>query len=121
MRIKTMATSPQLKPGNMESTTFLTDNKPDDFASSMAEAIENALWTMLHTDGMNTFDKNTNSRDARDRRRIFIAIAQGVIRHLKDNVGALQVSFTDSAGNLITVPVTIAVDATLLPDVAEGS
>ena len=112
----------QLNPGLMQSSTMLPDGKPSDFASSMAEAMENALWTLMQSDGMNTFDKNTNSNDARDRRRILLAIAQGVVRHLADNQGAFQVIGTDSAGGAITATVSIAVDnSTLLPSVPEGS
>jgi hypothetical protein len=93
------------------------DRKPDEFASSMAEAIENALWTLLQADKMNTFEVNTDSNEARDRRRILVAIAQGVIRHLVDNAGALTFTGVDSIGNPITGTVQIAFDAnTLLPN-----
>jgi hypothetical protein len=116
-----MGSTVQLRPGNMESTTFLSDGKPSDFGSSMAEAIEDALSTLMSSDGMNTFEKNTNSSDARDRRRILIAIAQGVIRHLVDNAGAFQITGTDSVNGAIQASLNIAADATLLPAVPEGS
>lgn len=117
-----MGSTPQLNPGLMQSATLLSDGKPSDFAASMAEAIENALWTLMQQDGMNQFDKNTNSSDARDRRRILIAVAQGVVRHLVDNQAAFQITGTDSLGGTITASVTIAFNNnTLLPEVAEGS
>jgi hypothetical protein len=67
--------------------------KPADFAGSMAEAMEEALNKLLknETPSMNRFEVNTNSQEARDRRRLFVAIAQGIVRHLKDNADALWI------------------------------
>jgi len=53
----------------------------DDFNNSMAAAIESAF-ERVWTDRMGT-PLPDETRD--DRRMMFVAIAQGVIRHLKDN------------------------------------
>jgi hypothetical protein len=98
-----------LDPGQQAGNIGL-DGKPTDFSSSMAEAIEDALWTLLGNDGMNQFDRNTNSNDARDRRRVLIAIAQGVVRHLVDNAGAFTITGTDSSGGDITASISITGD-----------
>jgi biotin synthase-related radical SAM superfamily protein len=65
--------------------------KPLEFAGSMAEAIENALNSALSADGMKTFAVNTNSQEARDRRRLFVAVAVGVVAYLKHNTNALTI------------------------------
>jgi len=79
-----------LKPGGMGSK--LNPNvKPVEFANSMAEAIENALNDTLTADGMKTFAVNTNSQEARDRRRLFVAVAVGVVAYLKHNTNALTI------------------------------
>ncbi|MGD8910040.1 MAG: hypothetical protein PVI92_11915 [Chromatiales bacterium] len=60
-----------------------------DFDDSMAEAMENALATLwLAKTGQPLPDATQE-----DRRLMFIAIAQGVVRHLKDNAaGAFDIS-----------------------------
>lgn len=95
-----------LDPGQQAGTVG-SNGKPTDFTSSMAEAIENALWTLMTDDKMNAFDRQTNSNDARDRRRLLIAIAQGVVSHLVNNPDAFQISGQDSVGGKITASLTI--------------
>jgi hypothetical protein len=102
-----------LKPGDMGDPTLST--VPDVFAGSMAAAMEDALHRLLSQDQMQTFDQNTNSSEARDRRRLLVAIAQGVVIHLADHIGALNVSFVDSTGQTITASVTISTDPSPLP------
>jgi hypothetical protein len=79
-----------IKPGAMGSSAD-PNTKPPEFAGSMAEAIENALNDALSGDGMKTFAVNVNTQEARDRRRIFVAIAIGVVKYLKDNTDALSI------------------------------
>jgi hypothetical protein len=79
-----------MKPGAMGSSAN-PNTKPPEFAGSMAEAMENALNDSLSSDGMKTFAVNLNTQEARDRRRIFVAIAIGVVKYLKDNTDALSI------------------------------
>jgi len=79
-----------IKPGAMGSKTD-PNTKPPEFAGSMAAAMENALNDALSVDGIKTFVVNTNSQDARDRRRIFVAIAVGMVEYLKHNTDALEI------------------------------
>ncbi len=102
-----MGATQQLNPGGMGAANLRPDRKPDEFKGSMAEAIENAFYQLLAADGMRTFERDTDSNDARDRRRLLVAIAQGVVRHLVDNAGAFQVTFVDGGGNTITASVQI--------------
>jgi hypothetical protein len=103
-----------LKPGGMGTAGADLGAMPSDFAGSMAESMEDAFDQLLAIDNMNTFARQTNSNDARDRRRLLVAIAQGVVRHLVDHPGALQVSFVDEFGKTIVASVTIDADPTLL-------
>jgi len=102
----------QLKPGGMGKKSDPPNVKPGDFANSMADAMEHALNTLLSNDGMKTFDVNTNSQEARDRRRLFVAIAQGVVRHLKDHAGAMLIK--DSLNIVLNEHIDIQTDSTLL-------
>ena len=102
----------ELRPGGMGNASDPLNARPPDFANSMADAMDTAFHTLLSAEGMKTFEVNTNSREARDRRRLFVAIAQGVIRHLKDNAGALLIE--DSANNVLPVHIDVQVDGTLI-------
>lgn len=101
-----------LRPGTMGSAADPLNAKPPDFANSMADAMDSAFRELLVLEGMTPFDINTNARDARDRRRIFVAIAQGVIRHLKDHGAALTV--VNSANVPTGERIQVQVDSTLL-------
>lgn len=102
----------QLRPGKMGSASDPANAKPVDFANSMADAMDAAFHQLLLLEGMKTFEVNTNSREARDRRRMFVAIAQGIVRHLKDHGTALTVV------NALNAPtgekIRVDVDGTLL-------
>jgi hypothetical protein len=78
-----------LKAGAMGSSN--DPSTPNEFAASMAAAIEDAYWNSLSADSMHTFDRSSNSTTDRDRRRIFVAIAQGVTGYLQAHADALEV------------------------------
>ncbi|HEU0304359.1 MAG TPA: hypothetical protein VFR32_07250 [Gaiellaceae bacterium] len=65
--------------------------------NSMAAAIERHLNDLLDDAGLDTLP-TVDSREARDRRRMFAAIARGVIEHLARNPTALRVHITDAPG-----------------------
>jgi hypothetical protein len=101
-----------LRPGRMGSAADPLNAKPPAFANSMADAIDSAFRELLILEGMTPFEIDTNAREARDRRRLFVAIAQGVIRHLTDHGAALTVL---DASNLPTgEKIQVHVDGTLL-------
>jgi hypothetical protein len=83
----------QLRPGGMGPQTPET-GKPADFTNSMAEAMETALNDLLAADGKDTFTTDDNSPDTRDRRRLFVAIARGMVEHLSENQGAFVIKYT---------------------------
>jgi hypothetical protein len=80
-----------LKPGGLPidlgGGTF--DNTP--YTGSLAERIETELNLLLAADGLQTLPLD-NTQETRDRRRLFVAIARGVLRHLHDNAGDIDVT-----------------------------
>lgn len=78
-----------LKPGRMGPAS--SPQVPSAFTASMAQAMENAYRQSLVDDGKHPFETAGNSEEDRDRRRIFVAIAQGVVGHLAANTDAIKV------------------------------
>jgi hypothetical protein len=66
----------------------------DDFAGSMAEEIELQLNAGLLADGLPGLPMD-NTPERRDRRRLFVAVARGVVRHLKQHQADLEVDYFD--------------------------
>jgi len=66
-------------------------------AGSMARAIDDALAALVPL-GAN--------EDPRGRRKLALAIAQGVINHLSANAGAIMVTVPDTAGTTHEQPAT---------------
>lgn len=60
------------------------------FAGSMAEDMEKALNDLLATEGRPTVPVD-NSAETRDRRVLFLAIAQGIVNHLVANQDAFVI------------------------------
>lgn len=56
---------------------------PSDFVGSMAQDIETALCNLLWNEEQRDLEVDDNSAEARQRRLLFCAIAQGVVAHLK--------------------------------------
>lgn len=102
-----------IKPGGMGSNIDPT-TKPTEFAGSMAEAIENALNELLAAENppMKTLVVDTNSREARDRRRMFVAITLGMMRYLQNNMDAFQIF--DSLNNPTGESIVMNTDPTTL-------
>ena len=99
---------PPIKPGNFT----IVANDFSEFADSMAERIEVELDTLLALDGLPTLPTNPNDREVRDRRRLFVAIARGVVRHLVDHRTEIDIEVPDGlgGGGTITVNPTFDVD-----------
>ena len=69
-------------------------SNPVDFDASMAAAIEDEMNKLLALDGKDQLPGDGSTDEARDRRRFIAAVARGVIRHLQEHPGALEVVFT---------------------------
>ena len=82
-----------IRPGN------LTKN-PTDYSAwtdSMAELIEEELNRLIELDNLPRLSTDPSDREVRDRRRLFVAIARAVVRHLKDQSGAIDVQRGDGS------------------------
>lgn len=96
-----------IKPGGMGSKAD-PNVVPPEFTNSMAEAMENAFNDLLASDGMKTFTVTNNTQESRDRRRLFVAIALGMMRYLSNNSDALKI--LDSLNNPTGEKIVIGTD-----------
>lgn len=92
----------ELKPGGLGSPSVV--GTPSEFANSMAAAMETALNQLLADEGKPQVPTD-NSPETRDRRIMFVAIAQGVVEHLVENQDAFKVR--DAVGNPTTFKIEI--------------
>jgi hypothetical protein len=86
-----------IRPGNFT----LDGDDYTDFVGSMAAEIEKQLNGLLLLDGLPALpgdpdDPSIEDREVRDRRRLFVAIARAVVKHLQDNAGAISIVRSDS-------------------------
>jgi hypothetical protein len=80
------------------------------FAGSMAEAMEKAMDTLIQSEGKPGLPM-ADTVERKDRRRLFIAIAAGVINHLAARDGSIEVTVHHGGGNDETVGAVIHVQA----------
>ncbi len=62
------------------------------FVNSMAAEIENQLDALMTNDGLPQLSTDVNDQTVRDRRRLFVAIARGVVLHLVANKDAFVIT-----------------------------
>jgi hypothetical protein len=103
----------QLKPGGMG--LAIPGGTPAEFADSMAARMEEALNELLDEDGLRTLPTNDNSRETRDRRRLFVAIARGIVRHLEERAEAVTFPVPDVGGPTRPVHPTLDIEGTPWP------
>ena len=84
----------QLKAGNL---TPSPDPNDPAFTDSMAHEIEKALNTLMTNDHLPELSMDASDQSVRDRRRLFVAIARGVVKHLVDNPGAFVIKTSSTA------------------------
>jgi hypothetical protein len=101
----------QLRPGGMGAVNP-DGPEPPEFQDSLADSIEKALNALLHADGFERLPVNNNTEETRHRRRLLVAIAQGVVRHLVDNAAAFRI--VDAANHPTGERIHIQADPTLL-------
>jgi hypothetical protein len=78
-----------IKLGRMGSAAGATT--PAEFADSMAAEIERQLVAIMRAEGHVAPKTNDNSRETRDRRMLFVAIARGIMTHLDQQRAAIDV------------------------------
>ena len=69
-----------IKPGSLAS-----------FSDSMAAAIEEELNQLMKDDKLPELNMDASDPTVRDRRRFFVAIARGVVKHLENRKDAIKV------------------------------
>jgi hypothetical protein len=79
----------------------------NNFGGSMAQAIEESLRATLIADGLPDLPMD-DTLERRDRRRLFVAIARGVVSHLQSNHTSMAVPYVDDGVNK-TTSVTLSV------------
>jgi hypothetical protein len=82
---------------------------PASFAASAAGLMEQKLHDLVAAmTGRAPFDMSVDDADARARRVMFVAIAEAVFEHLRDNAGALVLSTegADAHSHAVTVQVS---------------
>ena len=86
----------QLKPGSLSN-----------FSNSMADAIDKELDVLMQSDGLPKLNMDASDQTVRDRRRLFVAIARGVVAHLQSQREAIKVFCEDNQTKSVT---TVDVD-----------
>jgi hypothetical protein len=88
-----------IKPGNFVSNP--TDYSR--FVDSMADEMDRALRDLMALDGLPPLRMDPNDRETRDRRRLFVAIARGVARHLDDRADSFKITLP-GPGSVVVTP-----------------
>ena len=96
-----------IKPGNYPNGVI---SDYSSFAGSMADEMDKALRQLMLTDGLGDISMDPADPDVRHRRRLFIAIARGIARHLEAQESAFKITLP-LLGNPVVTP-DIAVDMT---------
>ena len=73
------------------------------FTNSLADEIEKQLDALMQGDDLPPLNMDANDRSVRDRRRLFVAIARGIVSHLAANPDAFKIT-TNTPG--VTAAVT---------------
>lgn len=95
-----------IRPGNLT----VAPNDYTAFTGSMAQEIESQLNALLALDGLATLPGDANDREVRDRRRLFVAIARAVVKHLNDNRLSINIEVPDGLGGTVTVHPTFTIE-----------
>lgn len=83
----------KIKPGEMGDASDPTQT-PKVFADSMAAEIEHQLVELLKAEGLPAPNTDDNSKESRDRRMLFVAIARGIVKHLDLHRTAIEIDVT---------------------------
>ncbi len=62
---------------------------------SMALTMEQELDILMQLDDLPPLSTDLSDQSVRDRRRLFVAIARGVVRHLRDNKDSIDILLAD--------------------------
>ncbi len=97
-----------IKPGNYPNA-IISDYSS--FTGSMADEMDKALRQLMLTDGLGEISMDPTDPDVRHRRRLFVAIARGIARHLKAEETSFKITLP-LVGELVVVTPSIDVEMT---------
>ncbi|HEY0104922.1 MAG TPA: hypothetical protein VGB91_02475 [Rhizomicrobium sp.] len=95
-----------LKPGNMDIDPL--HPRTDDMSGSIADAMDHEFDRLLRAAQLPGLTFDMTDRAVRDRRRLFVAIARGLVIHLKQNSAAFSV--------IVPAPLPAKVGASIATD-----
>jgi hypothetical protein len=81
----------------------ITPGSLANFSGSMAQAIETELDALLLAEALPGLLKD-DSPESRDVRRLLVAIARGVVKHLESHENDIKIAYLDSGTNRTTHP-----------------
>ena len=88
-----------IKPGN-----FVADQVDySHFVNSMADEMDKALADLMALDHLPALKTDPHDREVRDRRRLFVAIARGVAKHLHDHGADFRITLP-GPGSIVVTP-----------------
>ena len=80
-----------------------------EYTGSMAEAIEHAF----KQEWPNVMENMELPASSPQMKLMFVAVAQGIVRHLKEHAGSFEVKVSSSGGHTHSATVTIKTEGTL--------
>lgn len=95
-----------IRPGNFN----IVPTDYTGYANSMASEIEQQLNDLLVLDGLPSLPGDADDREVRDRRRLFVAIARAVVKHLAEHAAFIDVPVPDGVGGTEIVHPTFNVE-----------
>ena len=101
----------KLVPGDLKPVSETSSDDYSKFVNSMAAEMEKELNDLMVQDGLPALSMDPTDDSIRDRRRLFVAIARGVAKHLKENKDAIDIRLDgDIILNPVVQPETIRVE-----------
>lgn len=77
------------------------------FVNSMADEIDKALRDLMILDGLPPLKTDPNDPETRDRRRLFVAIARGVAKHLDDRANSFRITLPAPLSVVVTPDIDV--------------
>ena len=92
-----------IRPGNFT----LVKNDYTLFVNSMADEMDKALRDLMILDGLPPLKTDPNDPETRDRRRLFVAIARGIAKHLNDQESAFRITLPGPGPVVVTPDIDV--------------